>query len=139
MRYFVSILVLAMLALGFAQEANEVYTTNCVACHQASGEGLPGAFPNLKGNVSVIAGLEGGREYLIRAVLFGNMGEIKVGENVFNGAMPAWASLSDEDIALIENMAESLQTKEEKAFKPLYLALDEKWEYGVLKCVVAGM
>jgi len=103
MRYFVSILVLAMLALGFAQEANEVYTTNCVACHQASGEGLPGAFPNLKGNVSVIAGLEGGREYLIRAVLFGNMGEIKVGENVFNGAMPAWASLSDEDIAGVLN------------------------------------
>jgi len=47
--------------------------------------------------------------------------------------------ISDEDIALIENMAESLQTKEEKAFKPLYLALDEKWEYGVLRCVVAGM
>lgn len=103
MRYIVSILVLAMLAVGFAQEADEVYTTNCVACHQASGEGLAGAFPNLKGNVSVIIGLEGGREYLIRNVIFGNMGEIKVGENVFNGAMPSWITLSDDDIAAVLN------------------------------------
>ena len=28
----------------------EVYTANCVACHQANGEGLPGAFPPLKGS-----------------------------------------------------------------------------------------
>ena len=103
MRYLISIAILAMLALGFAQEANEVYTTNCVACHQATGEGLPGAFPNLKDNVNVIAGLEGGRDYLIRAVLFGLMGEVNIGENVYNGAMPSWSSLSDEDIAGVLN------------------------------------
>ncbi|MEC5157160.1 cbb3-type cytochrome c oxidase subunit II [Chryseobacterium sp. MP_3.2] len=28
----------------------ELYTVNCVACHQANGEGLPGAFPPLKGS-----------------------------------------------------------------------------------------
>ena len=27
-----------------------LFTANCSACHQASGEGLPGAFPPLKGN-----------------------------------------------------------------------------------------
>jgi cytochrome c oxidase subunit 2 len=27
----------------------KVYGTSCAACHQASGEGLPGAFPALKG------------------------------------------------------------------------------------------
>lgn len=27
-----------------------VYNTNCAACHQASGEGIPGAFPALKGS-----------------------------------------------------------------------------------------
>ena len=47
--------------------------------------------------------------------------------------------IDDEDIALIENMAESLNTLEEQALKPLYMALEEKWDYGVLRCVVAGM
>lgn len=28
----------------------KVYTTNCVACHQASGEGIPNVFPGLKGS-----------------------------------------------------------------------------------------
>ncbi|MFT5707406.1 MAG: cytochrome c oxidase subunit 2 [Oceanospirillaceae bacterium] len=28
----------------------EIYTKNCAACHQASGEGIPGAFPALKGS-----------------------------------------------------------------------------------------
>ena len=28
----------------------KVYTTNCVACHQTSGEGIPNVFPGLKGS-----------------------------------------------------------------------------------------
>ena len=28
----------------------KVYNTSCAACHQANGEGLPGAFPGLKGS-----------------------------------------------------------------------------------------
>jgi len=28
-----------------------VYATNCVACHQAGGEGIPNVFPGLKGSV----------------------------------------------------------------------------------------
>ena len=47
--------------------------------------------------------------------------------------------IDDEDIALIENMAESLNTVEEQALKPLYMALEEKWDYGILRCIVAGM
>ena len=31
----------------------EVYAKNCAACHQPSGEGLPGAFPALKGSAIV--------------------------------------------------------------------------------------
>ncbi len=103
MRYLISILVLTFLAVGFAQDGEAVYSTNCVACHQATGDGLPGAFPNLNGNVSKIVVVEGGRDYLIKAVLFGMMGEITIAENTFNGAMPAWGSLSDEDIAGVLN------------------------------------
>lgn len=31
-------------------KGEEVYGTQCAACHQANGEGLPGAFPGLKGS-----------------------------------------------------------------------------------------
>jgi cytochrome c oxidase subunit II len=31
-------------------KGEQVYTTNCVACHQATGEGIPGTFPALKGS-----------------------------------------------------------------------------------------
>ena len=32
----------------------EVYGTNCAACHQANGQGLPGAFPALAGSAITI-------------------------------------------------------------------------------------
>ena len=31
-----------------------LYTANCQSCHQANGEGLPGAFPSLKGSQVVL-------------------------------------------------------------------------------------
>lgn len=33
-----------------APDGNLLYTANCQSCHQANGEGLPGAFPSLKGS-----------------------------------------------------------------------------------------
>lgn len=35
-------------------DGGEIYNGNCVACHQANGEGLPGAFPPLKGSPVVL-------------------------------------------------------------------------------------
>ena len=35
-------------------DGGELYSANCVACHQANGEGLPGAFPPLKGSPVVL-------------------------------------------------------------------------------------
>lgn len=35
-------------------DGGELYSGNCVACHQANGEGLPGAFPSLKGSPVVL-------------------------------------------------------------------------------------
>lgn len=34
-------------------DGKALYTANCQACHQANGEGLPGAFPSLKGSAVV--------------------------------------------------------------------------------------
>ncbi|MGI9291627.1 MAG: cytochrome c oxidase subunit II [Gammaproteobacteria bacterium] len=36
------------------ERGEKVYTTSCAACHQANGEGVPGAFPGLKGSALTI-------------------------------------------------------------------------------------
>lgn len=62
-----------------------VYNTNCVSCHQAQGQGIPGTFPALDG--SKIATTD-------------KPGHIHI---VLNGKnmMPNWSQLSDTDIAAV--------------------------------------
>ena len=64
-----------------------VYAANCVACHQASGKGVPGAFPALDGSKLVT----GPADPQLALVLNGKTGT----------AMPAWKQLSDTDIAAV--------------------------------------
>lgn len=80
-----------------------VYTANCASCHQANGQGLPGAFPPLAGHVPDLALAEGGRDYLVQLLLYGLQGEVGVEGQAYNGVMPAWPQLSDEQIAGVLN------------------------------------
>jgi mono/diheme cytochrome c family protein len=80
-----------------------VYTTNCVACHQAGGTGLPAAFPPLAGHVPDLLKQADGRNYLAKVLLFGLEGNISVNSNNYAGAMPPWDALSDTDIANVLN------------------------------------
>ena len=52
---------------------------------------------------------------------------------------PDVLDIEADDFALIEGMAEQLNTKTENALKPLFDELDGEFEYGVLRCVVSGM
>ncbi len=64
----------------------QVYATNCVACHQATGKGVPGAFPALDGDAVV----NGPKPPQINILLNGK------------NAMPAWKGvLSDTEIAAV--------------------------------------
>ena len=83
----------------------QTYAANCAACHQAEGQGLAGAFPPLAGHTPELYNAEGGRVYLILLVLYGLQGEIEVLGTPYNGAMPAWAQLSDEQVAAALNHA----------------------------------
>ncbi|KRB92245.1 cytochrome c oxidase subunit II [Noviherbaspirillum sp. Root189] len=68
------------------QRGEKVYAANCVACHQANGKGVPGAFPALEGS-AMVTGPKGPQ---INILLNGK------------GGMPPWKGvLSDTDIAAV--------------------------------------
>lgn len=68
------------------QRGEKVYAANCVACHQASGKGVPGAFPALEGSL------------IVNGAKAGQVGILLNGKN----AMPSWKStLSDTEIAAV--------------------------------------
>ena len=74
-----------------------VFTTNCASCHQTTGLGVAGAFPPLKGHVPTLYNAD--RSYLIDLLLYGLQGEVQIEDQTYNGVMPAWQQLSDDDIA----------------------------------------
>jgi mono/diheme cytochrome c family protein len=76
--------------------------TNCVACHQATGLGVPAVFPPLAGSEVV----NGSEEHLIRIVLHGLSGKVTVNKVVYNGNMPAFGqglgfNWTDEKVAAV--------------------------------------
>ncbi len=83
------------------QELGQKTFNSCSSCHQATGTGIPGAFPPLNKNAALKYNSD--REYLLKAVTFGLTGEIDVDGNSYNSAMPAWGYLSDEEIAAVLN------------------------------------
>lgn len=121
-RILLGLLVLGSLALAQADGA-KLYG-QCAGCHQANGQGLPGAFPPLAGHVSEILNLKGGREYLILVLLNGLQGQIEVKGMKYNGAMPAFGQLKDEEIAaLLNHLATAWgDDKKVKDFKPFTAA-----------------
>ncbi len=78
------------------------YNTNCVACHQGSGQGIPGAFPPLAGHAADVYAA-GGATYLIDVVLYGLEGAVQVNGTTYNGFMPAWSQFSDDQVANVLN------------------------------------
>jgi cytochrome c oxidase cbb3-type subunit 2 len=81
-----------------AVKGRALFIANCAACHQANGEGLPGAFPSLKGNAAVN---DADVTRHIRVVLHGGQGS-NIGGVVYSSPMPPFANtLSDADIANI--------------------------------------
>jgi mono/diheme cytochrome c family protein len=71
------------------------YQTVCAACHQAEGQGMPGAFPPLAGSEWLTAN----PEIPVRVALLGLSGPIEVKGNKFNGIMPPPPGMTDATIA----------------------------------------
>lgn len=94
------ILCIAMIGLGlkgFSQDINKgktVYTKTCIACHQATGAGIPGAFPPLAKSDYLNADVN----RAIKQVIKGSNDPMTVNGKKYTTAMPPQA-LSDQQVA----------------------------------------
>jgi len=82
-------------------DGQAVFDNSCAFCHQAGGVGVPGQFPRLAGRVGVIAATPEGRAFLPKILLNGMSGRVTVDDQPVLGIMPAFDSLSDDDIAQV--------------------------------------
>ena len=92
------LLIVVMAPVAAAQEdlGEDVYGRNCVGCHQPDGRGLTGNFPPLAGNANVQDAA-----YVEDVIRNGKQGELVVNGVTYNGVMPAFGQLSDEEIAAV--------------------------------------
>jgi mono/diheme cytochrome c family protein len=79
-------------------KGDAVFAGVCQACHQASGQGVPGQYPPLAGSEWVVLDAE----TPIRILLHGLEGDIRVRGVVYTNKMPAFHNrLTDDEIAAV--------------------------------------
>lgn len=76
------------------EQGKRLFATICAACHQPTGQGIPGRFPPLAGSDL----LNSDKHRAIKIVVNGLQGEVTVNGQKFNNSMPKFP-LSDEEIA----------------------------------------
>ncbi len=76
------------------ERGKATYATNCAACHQPTGQGVPHAFPPLAASDY----LNSDKIRAIKSVTGGLQGKVKVNGQEYDGVMPQW-TLSDEEIS----------------------------------------
>ena len=106
------------------KRGEEAYSTNCVTCHMAKGEGLEGSFPPLA-KADYIAKDKTGKAS-IGAILNGMSDEITVNGKKYNSIMPSQAYLSDEQIADILNYVRNSWGNKGKAITPAMVKAERK-------------
>jgi mono/diheme cytochrome c family protein len=82
---------------GAAVDGGQIFAAKCVACHQATGLGMPGVFPPLAGSEWVL----GNDKVLVQIPLHGITGSVHVKGAAYSGAMPMFNTLSDAEIAAV--------------------------------------
>lgn len=75
------------------QRGFDTYSAQCAGCHQPGGAGIAGTFPPLNGNPAVQD-----TAYLITTIRNGREGALTVDGVDYDGVMPAFSTLTDEEI-----------------------------------------
>jgi mono/diheme cytochrome c family protein len=91
---------------------------NCMACHQADGRGVAGNYPPLDGSRFV----SGRPDVLAALLLHGLQGQVTVEGETFNGVMPSWSHLDDDQIAAVMTYVRSSWSNQAPAVAPEVVA-----------------
>ena len=76
-----------------------LFSANCITCHQANGQGIPGQYPPLAGSEIVLGEAT---NHAIAIVLKGLQGPLTVKGQTFNNAMQPWeGQYTDQQLAAI--------------------------------------
>lgn len=111
--------VLAPAPASASADGKQLYANACVACHQATGQGLPGVFPPLADSEWV----KGEPTVLAQLVLHGITGPITVKGQEYQGAMPAFAEqFSDAELAAVLSFIRHEWGNEAEAVTPELVA-----------------
>lgn len=105
--------VLAKSKADRTKMGQRIYESTCLACHQANGSGVAGAFPPLAKSDY----LNADKSRAIQTVIGGRTGEIVVNGTKYNSIMPA-QQLSDEDVANVLTYVYSAWGNSGKEVKP---------------------
>lgn len=108
MRIFAGVCLAAAAATHVhGAEPQATFLDNCSACHQASGQGIPGVFPALAGDTFV----KGDAAQVVRVILGGR------------GGMPSFRNdLSDEQIAAVASYIRTSWGNRAKPVSPAFIA-----------------
>ena len=77
-------------------KGQRLYNQNCMACHQANGDGLSGVFPPLAKSDYMMAD----KKRAIKQVLNGSSGPMMVNGKMYNSVMPA-QMLNEQEVAMV--------------------------------------
>jgi mono/diheme cytochrome c family protein len=101
-----------------AVDGGQIFTAKCVACHQATGLGIPGVFPPLAGSEWVL----GSDKVLVQIPLHGITGALQVKGASYHGTMPPFNALSDAEIAAVLTYVRSHWANAASAVSPATVA-----------------
>ena len=107
---------------GAVVSGKQLFTANCVACHQVTGKGLPGVFPPLDGSEWVA----GDERTIANILLHGINGEITVMGNTYKGAMPPFPQLNDAELAAVVSYVRGEWSNKASALKPSLFETERK-------------
>jgi mono/diheme cytochrome c family protein len=118
------------------------YTNNCSVCHQADGNGMPGAFPPLAGSEIVN---NASPNHMIAVILKGLQGPVTVAGSEFNGIMtPFQDILTDAQIASIAtyerssfgNTASAVTAEQVAAIRAQFASKTDSWTIAELEAAL---
>lgn len=88
---------------AWAADGKALYDAHCAACHQPDGAGAVGLAPPLAGTLGKRLASPAGRQYLPGVLIAGLAGKLESKGVVYNGIMPNWQQLSDDELAAVLN------------------------------------